>query len=250
MADAPRFPDRGFGRLTLRFARDATDMAQVAQLRRVRFRDNHGADMDRFDPLCQHMLVVEGDTPAALACARVRLLDGPELDAGYSAQFYDLSPLASAGLRGLELGRVCIASDRRQDPDILRALLAGIALHAEAEKADLLLGCASFKGDDPARHAAALGWLKMRHIGPSALCPKKRDALAFDLPEAGSLADQKMAMQSIPALLRLYLGLGGWVSDHAVRDPNLNTLHVFTAVEIARIPPARKRLLMGMTQPR
>ena len=34
--------------------------------------------------------------------------------------------------------------------------------------------------------------------------------------------------------------MGGWVSDHAVRDPGLGTLHVFTAVEIARIPP-RKR---------
>lgn len=243
-------PDHQFGRLTLRMARDAADMAQVAELRRVRFRDNRGADMDRFDPLCAHLLVVEADDPTALACARLRLLDGPELDAGYSAQFYDLGPLARAGLRGLELGRVCIASARRQDPDILRAVLAGIALHADAENVDLLLGCASFKGDDPARHAAALGWLKARHTGPAHLCPYKRDPLAFDLPQAGQLADQKAAMQSIPPLLRLYLGLGGWVSDHAVRDPNLNTLHVFTAVEIARIPPARKRLLMGMTQPR
>ncbi|CUX81749.1 MAG: putative hemolysin [Roseibaca calidilacus] len=250
MAMASRFPDHKFGRLTLRIARDDADLAQVAQLRRVRFRDNRGADMDQFDPLCAHLLVVEGDDPAALACARLRLLDGPELDDCYSAQFYDLSPLARAGLRGLELGRVCIASDRRQDPDILRALLAGIALHSDAEKVDLLLGCASFKGDDPARHAAALGWLKARHTGPSGLCPLKRAPLAFDLPMPGDLADQKAAMQSIPPLLRLYLGLGGWVSDHAVRDPNLDTLHVFTAVEVARIPTARKKLLMGMTQPR
>ncbi|MBA4351813.1 MAG: ornithine-acyl-ACP acyltransferase, partial [Rhodobacter sp.] len=34
-----------------------------------------------------------------------------------------------------------------------------------------------------------------------------------------------------------------WVSDHAVLDPDLDTLHVFTAVEIAAIPPVRARLL-------
>jgi putative hemolysin len=92
--------------------------------------------------------------------------------------------------------------------------------------------------------------LRARHTGPAELCPAKRDPLAFDLPQPGDIADQKGAMQSIPPLLRMYLGMGGWVSDHAVRDPNLDTLHVFTAVEIARIPPNRKRLLMGMAQSR
>ena len=44
-------------------------------------------------------------------------------------------------------------------------------------------------------------------------------------------------------LLRTYLVMGGWVSDHAVVDRDLNTLHVFTGLEIRAIPPARARLL-------
>ena len=40
--------------------------------------------------------------------------------------------------------------------------------------------------------------------------------------------------------------MGGWVSDHAVIDARMNTLHVFTGVEIAAIPPARKRLLRAV----
>ena len=47
----------------------------------------------------------------------------------------------------------------------------------------------------------------------------------------------------MPALLRTYLGMGGWVSDHAVIDRTLNTLHVFTGVEISAIPKSRARLL-------
>jgi putative hemolysin len=47
-------------------------------------------------------------------------------------------------------------------------------------------------------------------------------------------------------LLRSYLSMGGWVSDHAVVDRNLNTLHVFTGLEIRSIPPARARILRAI----
>ena len=47
----------------------------------------------------------------------------------------------------------------------------------------------------------------------------------------------------MPPLLRTYLMMGGWVSDHAVVDDDMNTLHVFTGLEIAAVPPARARAL-------
>jgi len=42
--------------------------------------------------------------------------------------------------------------------------------------------------------------------------------------------------------------MGGWVSDHAVVDPEMGTLHVFTGVEIRAIPATRKRLLRAVAQ--
>ena len=53
----------------------------------------------------------------------------------------------------------------------------------------------------------------------------------------------RRAMRAMPPLLKSYLMMGGWVSDHAVIDAQMNTIHVFTGVEIDSIPPARKRLL-------
>jgi putative hemolysin len=53
-------------------------------------------------------------------------------------------------------------------------------------------------------------------------------------------------MLGMPPLLRTYLLMGGWVSDHAVVDRQLNTMHVFTGVEIGMIPAARKRLLRAV----
>ena len=50
----------------------------------------------------------------------------------------------------------------------------------------------------------------------------------------------------MPPLLRSYPAMGGWVSDHAVVDRDLNTLHVFTGLEIAAIPPARVKALRAV----
>jgi len=37
--------------------------------------------------------------------------------------------------------------------------------------------------------------------------------------------------------------MGGWVSDHAVVDHEMHTLHVFTGLEIAAIPIVRAKAL-------
>ena len=51
----------------------------------------------------------------------------------------------------------------------------------------------------------------------------------------------------MPPLLRTYLLMGGWASDHAVVDRQLNTMHVFKGVEVGAISAARKRLLRALS---
>ncbi len=50
-------------------------------------------------------------------------------------------------------------------------------------------------------------------------------------------------MLKMPPLLRSYQLMGGWVSDHAVVDTDLDTLHVFTGLEVRAIPESRARAL-------
>jgi L-ornithine Nalpha-acyltransferase len=52
----------------------------------------------------------------------------------------------------------------------------------------------------------------------------------------------------MPPLLRSYLMMGGWVSDHAVIDRQMGTHHVFTGLQIAAIPAGRARLLRALAQ--
>ena len=55
--------------------------------------------------------------------------------------------------------------------------------------------------------------------------------------------DAKKANADMPPLLSTYLLMGGWVSDHAVIDRDLNKMHFFTAIDIKAIPQELKRLL-------
>jgi putative hemolysin len=89
--------------------------------------------------------------------------------------------------------------------------------------------------------------LKERHIAPKRWRPRVKAPNVFRFAQKlRGKPDVKQAMRRMPPLLRTYLMMGGWVSDHAVVDAQMNTLHVFTGLEIRAIPPARKRLLRAV----
>ena len=94
-----------------------------------------------------------------------------------------------------------------------------------------------------ARHLAPRRWLP-RVKAPEVFRFARRRRLAA--AGAGPGFDPRRGLAAMPPLLRTYLMMGGWVSDHAVLDRKLDTMHVFTGVEIAAIPPARARALRAL----
>lgn len=235
------------GGFPVRFAQDPTDLEQVGFLRGDRFSTSAAAqtESDRFDSLSAHLMVFAPDRARLLATARLRLVTNEtDLSATYTGQYYGLSAVMQAYPRALEIGRLCQVADAEMMPDALRALLAAVTLVSVQTRADLLFGCTSFRGQNTRRHAKALSWLKARHLGPVALRPARIHPRASALPDG--TPDPHAARQAVPALLRMYLGMGGWVSDHVVSDPQMDTVHVFTAVDTAAIPPARSRALRAL----
>ena len=87
--------------------------------------------------------------------------------------------------------------------------------------------------------------LRERHLAPRRWLPRVKAPQVFRFARAlrRRKADPRAAMAEMPPLLRSYLAMGGWVSDHAVMDRKLNTMHVFTGLEVRSIPPARARTL-------
>ncbi|GMG81898.1 GNAT family N-acetyltransferase [Paralimibaculum aggregatum] len=242
------------GKFRARIAQGAEDIRACQRLRYLTFieerglassADPHGLDADEFDPACSHLMVEETASGQLVCCFRMLPLEsGSEIGRSYSAKYYELSNLATFPGRMVEMGRFCIHPAWR-DPNILRVAWGAMTAYVDREKVELLFGCSSFYGNDAETYADAFALLKEKHIAPKRWLPRVKAPKVFRFARAFRLRkpDLKLALKRMPPLLRTYLTMGGWVSDHAVIDTELNTLHVFTGVEIGKVPPGRARIL-------
>jgi L-ornithine Nalpha-acyltransferase len=233
------------GRYTVREARDGADVLRAQELRALAFRGLGGRDADAFDARCRHFLIEDRCGGDLVATFRVLpLSSGAEICLSYAAQHYELLSLSSYPDRMVELGRFCL-HPAWHDPDILRLAWGAIARLVDAERAEMLFGCSSFVGTDVAPYLDSFAMLRERHIAPRRWLPKVKAPKVFRFGRRlrAWQVDRTLGLLKMPPLLRTYLKMGGWVSDHAVVDSELDTLHVFTALEIGRIPPARARAL-------
>ncbi len=247
------------GRYAVRLAKGEDDVRAAQRLRYLAFIEGRGMapakegpraqglDADDLDAACDHMLVEDKRSGQLVCCFRMmRLDDGSQIARSYSARYYDLSALADYPGPMVEMGRFCIHPAYR-DPDVLRAAWGAMTRYVDERKVGMLFGCSSFEGVDAEGYMDAFALLKERHLAPPRWLPRVKAPKVFRFAAMLGLRrpDMKLAMRRMPPLLRTYLVMGGWVSDHAVIDNDLNTLHVFTGVEIARVPEARVRLLRG-----
>ncbi|GGO52625.1 ornithine-acyl[acyl carrier protein] N-acyltransferase [Roseovarius pacificus] len=243
------------GRYRARIAQDGKDVIAAQRLRALAFLDGAGhddsiLDRDGFDDICTHVLVEEVAGERLVCCFRLLPLSGgADIGRSYSAQFYELSALRAFEGPMVEMGRFCIHPDLH-DPDVIRVAWGAMTRYVDENGVEMLFGCSSFKGTDAERYLDAFAMLAERHIAPRRWLPRVKAPSVFRFAQRLRLRspDARRAMLGMPPLLRTYLLMGGWVSDHAVVDRQLNTLHVFTGLEIAAIPPARKRLLRAVAQ--
>lgn len=220
-------------------------MGRVMALRAACFPRVSGAEEDAQDGLSAHVMV-EG--PAGmLAYFRVMLFGwGAGLGQGYSARFYDVEPLSGYARPIAEMGRFCVAPGGVH-PDVLRLAWGAMTRLVDEGQAGLLVGCSSFRGAGWEAHRAGLSLLAAEFVGPVEHLPGRKATEVVEYPAlVGPVLDRRAALAGLPPLLRTYLGMGGWVSDHAVVDRELDTLHVFTCVEVDRVPPARAASLRAV----
>jgi len=167
------------GSLEVRLATAEPEIRQAQALRYAVFFEEGGAkpeanarlarrDLCRFDRVCDHLIVVDLSRLEADGAPTVvgayRLLRGETAAANfgfYSAGEFDVASLIARhpSKRLLELGRSCVASGYR-GKRALELLWRGIWAYARHHRIDVMFGCASFPGADPAAHAHALHFLR------------------------------------------------------------------------------------------
>lgn len=230
-----------------RFGAGAADMAAISDLRQRCFpAADINALSDGFDKNCQH-LMIEADGALVASCRLAFFQSGQDIGQSYAATFYELSRLMTYENPLLEIGRFCV-EPAQKSPDILRLILAEITRIVLRDHVGLLFGCTSFTGTDPNKYRHAFHQLARNHLAPADWRPGEEASEVFRFAQnpGGEPIDQIAAFREMPALLRSYLGLGGWVSDHSVVDHKMQTLHVFTGVEVGNIPQLRARALRAL----
>ena len=241
-APAPQFEAR--------LARDAAEMRAAQGLRYEVFVAELGGDgeltdhaarleRDRFDAQCDHLLLFDHARGGAVVGA-YRLMTGTAAAAGqgfYSAGEYDLGPLLASGRHLLELGRSCLHRDYRGGAAMV-PLWSAIADYVAAHHVEILFGVASFHGTDIARLAQPLSYLHHVHLAPEDLRVRALPAhfQRMDLVPAGRI-DRKAAVLAMPALIKAYLRLGGFVGEGAFVDHAFNTTDVCLILDTTRMDP-------------
>ena len=162
---------------------------------------------------------------------------------GYSAQFFDLTPLSLFNRPVLELGRFAI-DPQKGNSDVFRLACGVVTQLIDQNHVSFLFGCSSFAGMQPQAHTAAFRYLcRNNHIALDGWRPVfhrgYRSAQALDDHHDARVTD-------LPPLLRAYLALGGKVSDHAAIDPDLGTKLLFTGVDVAQVPQKRAQRLRAI----
>lgn len=203
-----------------------------------------GLETDRFDAHFDH-LILQCDADPGEVVGVYRLLRDDQaqgLGQFYSEDEYDLSVLKASDRRLLELGRSCLDA-RYRGGMAMYHLWNGLSRYVAEHGIEILFGVASFHGTDMARLAQPLSLLHHRHLAPDGLRPRAREAQyqRMDIiPEAQ--LDRRAAMVQVPALIKAYLRLGGFVGEGAYIDHGFNTTDICLVMDTERMKADRKNM--------
>jgi putative hemolysin len=238
-----------FGRYRVRLAKDGNDRLAACRLRFNVFNVemgeglsssySTGLDRDRFDPVCDHLIV---EDPDGRVVGTYRMQSGLTAAASfgyYSAQEFEFAPYECIRNQVLELGRASIDRQHRSS-EVLTLLWRGIAQYAKHYGLRYLVGCSSMTSKDP-----LAGWSLYRELASQLVSSEyftvPTAAYALTCPGEGDPA----VPVKLPKLLRTYLGGGAKICGPPAWDRAFGTIDFLTLLDLEQITPAaRSRFLV------
>jgi putative hemolysin len=215
-------------------------------------------DFDKFDDVCDHLLVVDRDVhdadgqPLVVGTYRLtREKDAEKVGGFYTAGEFDLGRMISGmpkGTKYLELGRSCIHRDYRSRPGAMQLLWKGLMAYVARFDIDVMFGCASFPGVEPQALALPLSYLHHHHPMPKDFLVSARPELyvAMNMLPVEAI-DMREGIRALPAILKGYVRAGCCIGDGAVIDHQFDTIDVFIFFPLSGID-ARYKSRFGLVK--
>ncbi|MFG1920742.1 GNAT family N-acetyltransferase [Cryptosporangium sp. NPDC048952] len=224
----------------------ATEAAEIRAAQELRYQvfatelgaaiNGPGIDVDKFDALCDHLLIRDDATGTCVGTYRM-------LPPGRSAELYSdgefhLDRLAALRPELVETGRSCVHPDHRNGA-VIGLMWAGIARYLHLSGHGWLAGCASVPLADGGEAAAATASVvNAKYLAPAAHRVEPRN------PWVGPVgAPARLSL--VPPLLRGYLRLGARVCGPPAHDPAFGTADFFVLLSLADTDPRYLRRFLG-----
>lgn len=192
-----------------------------------------GVDVDEYDFLCDHLIIVDKKTKLIVGTYRMNCSEFSK--DFYSAREFDLGRIMQQPGIKLELGRACIHKDFRRGV-VISLLWRGIAEYMASSQAQLLFGCASIKTENPRQAALIYKYFQNKgRIIPDYLAfptspytmPKLDLWLQF-FQNPLSETEIKEVETLIPPLCRAYLKIGAYIGGEPAWDAEFKCIDFLT----------------------
>ena len=239
------------GSLEVRLAQTAAEVRQAQKLRyRVFYQEGSAVpnparliarrDVDSYDAICDHLLVVDHDSrdrgaqgrPAVVGTYRLlRQALAEDYGGFYTAGEFDIGGLIErhGNLQFVELGRSCVLPEYRNKRTV-ELLWHGIHAYVQQNRCDVMIGCASIEGTDPKRLALPLSFLHHYAHAPEQWRSRALPERYVEMNRLSKEAiDPKAALRCLPPLIKGYLRLG------AVIDREFGTTDVLIVLPMSAI---------------
>ena len=223
--------------LAVSITRDPLAIAESQRLRYQIFSEELGArlhvedgrDVDRYDAFCDHLIIRDTQTNRVVGTYRILPPDRLEAAGGhYSANEFDLSPLAAIFSKTIEIGRSCVHKDYRHGGTIMM-LWTALIQYMHDHNYQYMIGCGSLPMNDGGHEAASIyHQLKDKYIAPAHFQVSPKNPLNL------AVLKNNLVVQC-PALIKGYLRIGCYIGGAPTVDTDFNTADVLIMMDMSHM---------------
>jgi len=195
-------------------------------------------DIDEFDKFADHIIVVSKSTGDVLGTYRALLSDNVE--SFYTEREFNLSEFKKTAGRIAEMGRATVIPTSRSGA-VINLLWRGIGDYITRVKADHLIGCATFWGNDPQSSLMAWHYFKQQDVLLDVETKPLDDNLVDgwqELLKNSSFSEEEIlaVKKSLPPLVKSYIKAGARFGFEPARDKKLSAYDFFAACKLTNLP--------------
>jgi putative hemolysin len=194
-----------------------------------------GLDVDRFDSICDHLIVRERNQRRVVGTYRLLLGSEARKHSGfYSEQEFNLENIKKLDGELLELGRSCAHRDYR-DRALIHLMWQTIAEYVKNHQVHYLFGCASFPTTNPGEVGPSIALIKEKYYALEKFRVEPVPGMRLTgLREDVEIADREELFFRLPSLIKGYLRVGALLCGPPALDLAFGTTDLFLLLDVNR----------------